>query len=91
MKLKIASKAGRGFAEIYTAREHVANRPAVYRLLEGDSKFYLEVCYGDERALLPLGQSFARAAAIFERFRQGTVTPCTAKDVLSDLLFRLEK
>ena len=70
---------------VHTAYECVAGETVRYRLLEREGRFTLRMVYLLDEVELSLGKDFARAAVLFEALRKGSVTPCTAKDVLEDL------
>ncbi|MBQ8357642.1 MAG: hypothetical protein IJX39_07540 [Clostridia bacterium] len=63
----------------------VAGRTVQYRLLEKAPQFFVEIACDTERCLLKAGQSFARAAHIFDLLIKGEVTPCTAEYIMDDL------
>ena len=71
---------------IYTARHRVAGQMAEYRLLKEEELFLLELAYGEECVRVEASDDFACAASLFEALRRGCVTPCTARDVVRDLL-----
>ena len=47
-------------------------------------EYYVEVTYGTERAATRLGRDYAEAQILFDRLVEGTVTPCTLIDVVTD-------
>ncbi len=49
-----------------------------------DGRFMISVCLGGEEMILEVGNALTDAVAIFERIKCGSVTPCTAEDVISD-------
>ena len=49
-----------------------------------DGRFIISVRLGGEEMILEVGNALSDAAAIFERIKQGAVTPCTVEDVISD-------
>lgn len=55
-----------------------------YRLFERGSHFVIEVSLGADRTRSDVGNSFSRAAYLYELLVQGEVTPCTVQDVLED-------
>ena len=58
----------------------------VYRLWAWGATYSVECAVKQERVLVPLGQGIGTAARVFEMLVRGAVTPCTAADVVQDLL-----
>lgn len=82
-----------GFEKLYqisVLREELrraADKPARYRFCAfrfAEPEYYVEILYGEERAAAHLGEDYAEAQILFDRLVEGTVTPCTLFDVVSD-------
>ena len=71
---------------VHTERVSIAGNIARYRLTERDGVFFLQIVYMMDEVNLSLGRDFATAASLFGALCKGTVTPCTARDVLEDLM-----
>lgn len=48
-------------------------------------EYYAEVLYQDERAATLLGTDYPQAQILFDAIVNGTVTPCTLEDVVTDM------
>ena len=86
----VASKLRREARTVCAHTLVIAGEEASYRLLERTPQYFAECTYGCERLTVPLGQSFSRAAMLFEMLWRGEVTPCTVIDVLEDRIKELE-
>lgn len=64
---------------------YVVGRPVRYQLFAREMQYFLEICMQNARHVLEIGEDFAVAALVFERFRRGRVTPCSAEYVWEDL------
>ncbi len=65
----------------------VADRMARYRFCAfrfAAPEYYVEILYGDERAAARLGEDYVAAQILFDAIVEGTVTPCTLIDVITD-------
>lgn len=49
-----------------------------------EPEYYVEILYGAERAAARLCEDYARAQILFDILVEGTVTPCTLIDVVTD-------
>ncbi len=56
----------------------------LYRLLEAQDFYLIEVTLGEETVLLSIKEGKGRAVLLYEKLLKGTVTPCTAEDIWED-------
>lgn len=56
----------------------------LYRLLEAQGFYLIEVTLGEETVLLSVKEGKSRAVLLYEKLLKGTVTPCTAEDIWED-------
>lgn len=57
----------------------------LYRLLEAQGFYLVEVTLGEETVLLFVRAGKREALLLYEKLIRGTVTPCTAGDIWEDL------
>ena len=73
---------------IRECERRVANARTEYRLCIlrfAGVQYFVEICRHKERAGAYLGEDAACAYSLFERLVQGTVTPCTLRDIVEDI------
>ena len=66
-------------------RVALAGHEACYRLFERGSRFFIEISFDADRSQAEVGDSFSRAAYLYDLLVEGEVTPCTMRDILEDL------
>ena len=66
-------------------RVALAGHKACYRLFERGSRFFIEISFDADRSQAEVGDSFSRAAYLYDLLVEGEVTPCTMRDILEDL------
>ena len=64
----------------------IAGDAVHYRLLEHAPQYLVECIKGREQSLLPLGQRFPFAAHTFALLVEGEALPCTAANIVADLM-----
>lgn len=62
----------------------VAGYDVCYRLYECRTCFLIELSLGADRCRSYVGNSFSRAAYVYELLVRGEVTPCTMQDIIED-------